>query len=307
MVGWDGEGVTVRTTVYVDVLLVINYIINLLLILCMAKISGVSPKRRKIVAAALVGALCSLTIFLPFMGFLGELAGKLLVSAAIVRIAMPYHDIWGFLRQWFVFFAVSFFFAGVMLALWVTFAPRWMVYSNGVVYFDISSLALIIATIIAYLLLSVAGKLSRRGRMEGTLCGMQIFMGEQICALTGLMDTGNSLFEPFSGAPVIVCHVEAVATLFPGEVVEAIRAGRTEDLVNMGVPFRLVPYSGVGGKGVLPAFAPDRLIIRDGEGSHYIGHTYIALTAQKIGDSSYSAILNPELIRINTVNGGAKK
>ena len=79
-----------ETAVYVDVLLVLNYIVNLLLVLCTAKLSGVLPVRRKIVAAALVGSLCSLTIFLPFMGFFYDVAAKALISALMVRVAFPY-------------------------------------------------------------------------------------------------------------------------------------------------------------------------------------------------------------------------
>lgn len=150
--------------VYVDVLLVMNYIINMLLIVCMGKLSGREPKRRRIVAAALFGAATSLTIFLPFMGVFLSILMKLVISAAIVLIAFSYINLRIFFKQLFLFFAVSFSFAGVMLGIWLAFSPKGMTYYNGVVYFDISSFLLIITTAVAYALLAIASRLTRGGQ-----------------------------------------------------------------------------------------------------------------------------------------------
>lgn len=295
------------TVVYVDVLLVVNYIINLLLLLCTAKLTGVLPKRRKIVAAALFGCLCSLTIFLPFLGFLGETASKLLVSAILVRIGMPFHGLRTFLWHWFVFFAVSFCFAGAMLGVWMLAAPEWMMYYNGVVYFNISTVSLILTTVAAYVLLSVMNRFGKVGRLEGSLCRMQIFLGGRMCALTGLVDTGNGLFEPFSGAPVVVCRLDAAAALFSPETLRALKNGSWTELDELRATFRIVPYSGVDGSGVLPAFAPDKLIVQDDKGERHIAYVYVALSVQQIGNSRYSAILNPELISVKIKSGGVKQ
>jgi len=298
-----------KTTVYVDVLLVINYIINLLLILCTAKCVGVSPKRRRIVAAALFGSFCSLTIFFPFMGFFVEFCLKALISSVLVRIALPWYGLAAYLRHWFVFFAVNFFFAGIILALWMSFSPRWLTYYNGVVYFNVSISSLLIATIIAYLALLLANRMGRSGRLQGSLCQVRIFLGGKICGMTGLVDSGNSLCEPFSGAPVVVCRLEDVEPLLPPQAAEAIREGRFGLLggsEEAGIPFRVVPYSGVGSKGILPAFAPDRLTIADEHGTWLVDSVYVAVSTKDIGDSRYRAILNPECMRIKIKSGGAK-
>jgi len=301
------EGVVVKTVVYVDVLLIINYIINLLLVLCTAKISGIKPQRRKIVAAALFGSLCSLTIFLPFLGFFAELLLKLAISALIVRIAMPYDSAREYLRRWFAFFAVNFFFAGSMLGIWMAFTPQWMMYYNGVVYFDISTISLIGATIAAYLLLSLMSRVSRAGRLQGDLCKVRIYLGERMCELSGLIDSGNSLSEPFSGMPVMVCWLEEVRQLMSPQVADCIMNGDFSGLLELDIPFRLVPYSAVGGGGVLPAFTPDKLIVRDKQGAHRVENVYVALSAKKVGDGRYGAILNPDMIRVKTSIGGVVK
>lgn len=285
-----------NTTVYVDVLLIINYIINLLLILCTAKLSGIRPKRRKIVAAALVGSLCSLTIFLPFMGFFAEFFARLSFSALIVRIALPYYNLRTYIKQWFIFFAASFFFAGAILALWMLFAPQWLLYYNGILYLDISSFTLLVSVIAAYLLLLAGERAARAGRLPGSLCKVQIYLGGRMCALDGLVDTGNALTEPFSGAPVIVCGLDEAAPLLPEAAVELLRQYPAGALPTVPA-FRLIPYRALGKSGVLPAFAPDRLMVKNEQGAFLVEQAYVALSLERVGDARYSVLLSPDLIR----------
>ena len=81
-----------------------------------------------------------------------------------------------------------------------------------------------------------------------------------------LLDTGNSLFDPVSGMEVMVVSAHALSPVFadyPGlaacpavELVE--RAARFPELAGR---FRLIPYSAVGGAGLLAAFRPDALTV----------------------------------------------
>lgn len=286
------------SVVYVDVLLILNYLINMLLILCMAKLAGRTPKRRRIVAAALFGSLCSLTIFLPFMGFFLSILSKLLISAVIVLIAFPYINPVEFIKQLFLFFAVSFFFAGVMLGIWMAFTPNGMTYYNGVVYFNISSFSLIVATMIAYGLLLVGNRLARGGRLHTVIYKTTIFYGGKATVVTGLVDSGNSLYEPFSDTPVVVCWLEDIASILPREAVRSIRNGTTvtTDFAGIGMKMRLIPYDNIGGAGVIPAFKADKLILTRHKEKIRVESVYIAVSSQKVGDSRFNAILNPDLI-----------
>lgn len=67
-------------TVYADVLVVVNYIVNLLLLLASAKLLGVVICRWRLCAGALVGALGSLVIFLPYVGMWFQILYKILGS-----------------------------------------------------------------------------------------------------------------------------------------------------------------------------------------------------------------------------------
>ena len=286
-----------ETTLYVDVLLVINYVATALLLTGMAKLLGIQIPRRKVVGAALLGAVGSLTIFLPFMSFFVMLGNRVFLSAAIVLVALPWEG-WGrFLRGWLTFFAVSFFFAGVMLGIWLLFSPNGMIYFNGVVYFNINPITLLVSTAVAYLLLGLLGRLSRGGRLAGTKCKITVKLGGKSCSLGALIDTGNSLYEPFSGLPVIVCPLCKVEEILPAGLAGAIRTGDLAGVARQaGVRIRLVPYAALGSKGTLPALRVDELIIRKEAGLYKAELCYMAISTDRLGEGGVQAILNPDLI-----------
>jgi stage II sporulation protein GA (sporulation sigma-E factor processing peptidase) len=285
-----------ETGVYVDVLLVINYVVNGMLIACTAKLSGRRPRGRRIVAAALIGSVSSLAIFLPFLGFFPTILLKIAVSAVMVFTAFSWMTYRVFLREWFLFFAVTFCFAGIMLGLWMALRPSGMLYYNGVVYFDISSLTLLVTTVAAYAVMEMIHRFIRAGRIKEHIYRAQITLGEKSVTMRGLVDTGNSLREPFSGMPVILCALETVAPLLPGQATEALLRGDFEQGKDCGLPLRGIPYSGVDGGGLLPAFRADGLLLT-GEGeSRRVERVYIAISRGPIGGDQYDAILHPDLV-----------
>lgn len=289
-----------QTKVYVDVLLVLNYIINMLLILCTAKLTGRRPERRRIVAAALFGSASALTIFLPFLGFVVAILLRLALASGIILIAFKWDGARAFGIQLFVFFAASFFFSGVMLAIWMAFAPHGMIYYNGVVYFEISSVTLVLTTVVAYLALTALNRFARRGRVRTAVYRAEIRYRGGSVQVGGLVDTGNSLYEPFSDIPVMVCQLDDIAPLLPEAAVQAIRGGEHLDgkLLEYGIAARMVPFATTAGAGMIPAFRPDAVCLEGAGGRYRVESVYIAVTTRKIGGMGYSALLNPDLIGI---------
>ena len=83
-----------------------------------------------------------------------------------------------------------------------------------------------------------------------------------------LLDTGNSLFDPVSGMEVMVVSAHALSPVFadyPGlaacPAVELTSSLPRNMEINAPGVFRLIPYSAVGGAGLLAAFRPDALTV----------------------------------------------
>lgn len=76
--------------VYVDVLIVVNFIVNYFLLLGASSASGRSINRIRIIFSAIFGALSSLIIFFPMLGVFENTLYKLATALIMIRIAYEY-------------------------------------------------------------------------------------------------------------------------------------------------------------------------------------------------------------------------
>ena len=270
----------VKQTIYIDVLVGVNLFINYFLLLCVSKFLSLETRRRRLVAAALLGAAYSLTILLPELSPALSLPLKLLMSLSIVLAAFGYHGIRRLVRATVAFYLTSFAFAGLMLALWYFFAPQGLMIRNSVVYFNISPLALIALTVVCYGCVTLFRRVTGRQMPRELNCRIVIERGGRTCSCAARVDTGNTLREPFSGDPVAVVYEPAIASLIP-----------PKESLN----FRLVPFDAVSGNGVLEAFRPDRLTVYSGGKTFETRKVFIAAAKTKLGESD--ALLNPDLLQ----------
>ena len=170
-----------------------------------------------------------------------------------------------------------------MLALWLTLAPGGMVYRNGTVYFSLSPAFIIFVTVACYTVITLAGKICRRLELNSAACRAVVRCGGNERPLRLMCDTGNLLTEPFSGLPVIVARRSALGCVIPA----GFPTGEGNE--NM----RVIPYSALGGEGVLCAFRPQRVTLFVGRREYDIA-CYIAVSDSL--DSEYDGVVNPKII-----------
>lgn len=266
--------------VYVDVLVGVNLIVNYFLLLATARFLSLPFHRGRLIAAAGLGALYSLSILFPEWNAFLSLFLKLLMSASIVLAGFGWKGIKPFVRAAVSFYLVNFAFAGLMVAVWYFLAPQGMLIRNSMVYFDISPLMLIALTVGCYLLITLFHRITGRQMPREMFCSVRVECGGRSCQFTGKVDTGNTLREPFSGDPVAVVYEPAVASIVPPKE---------------GLNFRLIPYDVVSGGGVLEAFRPERMVIQSGKQTYETGRLYIAVTKKKFGE--FDALLSPDLLQ----------
>lgn len=269
-----------KQTIYVDVLVAVNFFINYFLLLATAKFLAVPAKRGRLAAASGLGALFSLSILLPETPAVLSIAVKLLMSAAIVLSAFGCGGMKRFLRNTAAFYIINFGFAGLMLALWYFFAPQGLIIRNSIVYFNISPILLILFSVACYLIITLVNRITGRQMPKEMFCRIVISCGGVSCDCTAKIDTGNALREPFSNDPAVVVSEEAVKRAIP-----------PDGSLNM----RLIPFDAVSGHGTLKAFRPDRLTIYYGKKTIQVNRVYIAVSKTRLGGCD--ALMNPDLLQ----------
>lgn len=239
-------------TVYVDVLLAVNLYINYFLIKGSAKLMHrkLSPKR--CLFASAVGAVFSLCILLPDMPFLVNALIKTASCIAVVLSAFGRQERSQLIISVLCFLAISFMYAGLMLALWLFAAPMGMLCRNGAVYFDIPIIAVTIFTIIAYGIVSLLRYISDKNGRCIESAQVRITLNGVSVKLTGITDTGNGLCDPFSGRPVVICERSIISQLIPDNVTKYLNSD-TRAIDGL----RLAPCNTVSGSTLIPIFSAD--------------------------------------------------
>ncbi len=290
--------------IYGDVLVAVNFIIDLVILRLCQPLTGIRQKGLRPYLAAAAGGLCSMAIFIPASSLWLDLFIRLGLSFIVVSIAYGRQKPRVFLRLLGVFYAVSFLVAGAVLAIWFLLPRGGCAYRNGMIYLDLDPFLLIGSVAAAYLFVRVFENIFHwgRGMEERYLFTAQ--RGGKTILFTALADTGNHLTEPFSGLPMVVLEeAKGLALLTPEECCW-LDSGMSAGEPPPGL--RLAPYRTINGKGLLAALRPQSLRVRVGE--RWIETDgYLALLPGEKGPEGCEGVFHPRMIQLAAEGAGKRK
>ncbi|MBR5201974.1 MAG: sigma-E processing peptidase SpoIIGA [Clostridia bacterium] len=227
---------------YVDILIILNTLVNYFILLAVDKILRIHSKKWRILLGGAVGGISSLLIFFENLGVIMTLL-KILTAILMVIATFGIKPIKRLLKSTFLLFAITFLFGGLIFAIYIFFDKDILIYSNGIVYFDISLSFLIICTVIFYVVITLTSKIIDKKAPKSKEYYVTVENAGKTISCTAFMDTGNNLLEPFSGYPVIMIDSVLFYKLFNEEKI------------------RLIPVSTVNGESLIKAFRPEKITI----------------------------------------------
>lgn len=285
--------------VYADVLIVLNLIVDYFLLRISSKILNIKPKTIRILASSLVGALFSLYIFLPQSHIIIEFFLRFIMSSIMVLICFSFKNMKHFLKGVGVLFTVTCLYAGVMIAFWQIMKPNGMIINNSVVYFDISPVILIAATVIGYFIYMGLSKMFASSSKFAQKCEITISADGRTVGATAIIDTGNSISDIFGNSEIIIADKAVLLSLFGNLDI-------TENEI-LQSRFRTVPCGTVSGGDILEGFRCDTAKIIYGEKTLTVKKPVVAISKMPLSEN-YSAILNPKILNaIGEENGETEK
>ncbi|MCQ2479881.1 MAG: sigma-E processing peptidase SpoIIGA [Clostridia bacterium] len=277
--------------VYVDVLLIVNGFVNYLMLFLSMKYLRFTAKRFRLLIACAMGSVFSLRIFLPDIPLLPEFLLRVAMCCAISFASFGFVNFKTFLRNTCVFLAVNLLFGGLMSAILFFFNTGMMLYRNGAVYFNIDLKILAVTSVASFAVVDAVSRIIERKAGKESICTVKIFCENKEASGRGFFDTGNGLREIFSSLPVIVAQYDAVKNVMPKEVAQYCK---NEDIEAVSGNIRLIPVSGVGATELMPAFKPDRVLLKSLEREKEIKDVYIAVSRQSFFGGEFEFILNNE-------------
>ena len=283
-----------KQIIYVDILVIVNLFVNYFLLLATAKFFCIKWKTSRLILGEILGGIYSLYILAPELPWFISSVIKLFMSVTIIAATFGIKKPTQFFKILIYFYSVNFLFSGIMMAVWCWFKPNGMQINNGVVYFNISPVILIISTIISYIIIEAINKIVNKRRLDHKIINLKIKFRTNQISITAKIDTGNFLKEPFSGLPVIVARKTSVKPLLPVNTYEQIKdysADKFTDILNLKI--RMIPFKTISEESVLPAFKPDCIKINESEVQKEV---YIALCEDKFMPQNAEALINPEIL-----------
>jgi len=275
-------------TIYLDVLIGVNVYINYLLLALTAHLGGCRQVRTRIALGAIFGALSSCAILLEIPSNIISIAIKVVTAAVMTLISFEIKSRRIFLKLVSILTAVTFAFAGAMIGIQNIMSTNNITVSNYFVYLDVSPLYLIFITLVCYALLSVCSKLLARRTQQNSACRVTIGNEGKSITVDAILDTGNTLTEPFSGLPVVVVNEKSIFHILPNEI-RVFNPENPQPSKNI----RLIPYTSVGGTGLLKGFMPEYITVEKGTTQTKTKNVYVAVTEKR---SDIPALVNPDIL-----------
>lgn len=213
-------------TVYLDLVVILNFLVDLLLMLGTNRLAGYPAGYRRCILAAALGGAYAGGCLIPGFSFLGGSFWRLVFLALMAGTAFGWNR--SAVQRGAVFILLSMALGGIAAG-----------FGRG------SFLMLIVSALAMWLLCRVSfrGSLGQREYVPVELCWQ-----EKTVRLIALRDTGNTLRDPLTGEQVLVAGAD-VGTELLG-LTDYQLCHPVETLAAAPVPgLRLVPYHAVGQPG----------------------------------------------------------
>ncbi len=273
--------------VYADELFLENFIIDYILLIVTARVTGIWIKRIRAVLGAGIGGVYALVSVITGMDFM-----TLAVIKILIGLLMVYSTFGGgrrYIKLCLIFLALSAAFAGALVAV--------LSFTGGTAFGNITFGVMAVSFGVSYLIFSIVFKELGRHRVSGGIAAIVIEHQGHRAKLSALIDSGNSLSDPITGMPITICALESLQRIFDNKTLNILRyvhdpaqAMAEISRLRNGTYFRLVPYRALGvNDGILLVFRPDR-ITRDGI---TIKNGLVAIARQDMASGDgYSALTN---------------
>ena len=262
--------------IYIDVLFLTNFILDCTVLIVAGRLTGRKFSPVRIIFGGLLGGFYGIAIFFSDYSRLLSVVTAFICSALMIAVSYCPLTKRDFLRLLTSFYLSSFLICGALSGIFY-FSGRPCIMSGGIYYFPMSVTQLILCALpLAAVLCFSFKKTKNRLLSHSKFCRVTLSLHEKNISLEGLIDSGCSLKDPYTGKPVIIIDPKMAEKLFEDHV----------------PPIRFIPYNTIQSGGIMKAFSPDICVI-DSDNKQLLCDCTVAVSP---GISGGKAIINPDIL-----------
>ena len=258
-------------TIYIDVIIVENLIMNYIILYATGTISTVKISYLRIFCSSLIGAIYAITEYTFKLNIYSNIIIKTILSVIIIYVAFNPQNIKKMCKQLIIFYVTTFTFGGIATYLIYVLKPQNIIIKNGMYVGTYVLKVIFIGAIIGTIILFIAFKqVKSKITKKDMICKIKIKINGKEKTLDAMVDTGNMLKEPITGTPVAVVERTSLYDLLPKEILnntESILGGDfkniPEDIKREYIPkLKIIPFASLGKQnGMLIGIKPEKIEI----------------------------------------------
>ncbi len=262
-------------TIYIDIVLLENIIMNYIIIYATAIILKKNKRHIRFFIASFIGAIYSILAYISILKIYSNIFLKIILSIIIVYIALNPQNIKKMWKALAIFYLVSFVFGGVAFAMIYMVKPQNVLMRNGLFLGTYPLKTIILGAIISFVLIVVVFKIIKTQISKKSMyCDIEIKLNEKIINTKAMIDTGNLLKDPITNTPVIVVERSLLYECLPKEIlnnIEKILGGDLdsvpENIKNKYISkLKIIPFSSLGKEnGMLIGIKSEYIILKNSE------------------------------------------
>lgn len=259
--------------VYVDLVLLLNFGFDLILLFGVAIILRRQTTLRRLFFGALIGSVTILSMFISISS-LGLFFMKIVISILMVLIVFGYRDIRYFGNNLFYLYTSSILLGGFLYFLNLQFSYK----NEGLIfYFDGLSVNVIVLIFLSPIIIYAYVKqgLLLKSHYSNYYNVDIYFKDGLVVPVTAFMDTGNKLEDPYKRRPIILLNKELI------------------DLDYSKGGMVLVPYEAINHHGLLKCVIPEKIFI---EGVGFRDNFLVGISNEKIMIDGVDCILHSKIL-----------
>ncbi len=293
---------------YLDVIWFDNLIMNYILLWTVSKVYKDETPRWRLWIASCIGAIYVVLLITTNNNILDNTITKIILSICIVLIGYRYTSLARLIRLIGLFYALTFIFGGAAFGIYY-FTEDIITIKKGIFYLrNFPAKTIFLSSVMVVILVrGLWSKIRNRRLTTSLIYSIEIRHKGMDFILKGLLDTGNSLYDPITQRPVIIVEYSKIQKALPMEIRDIFICNREQDIdyiaktisePQFSTIFRLIPYYAVGKPGgFLVGFKPSKVLIFLDGSWHGTDDAIVALSAKELSrDRQYHALIHPEMV-----------
>lgn len=294
-------------TIYIDIVLIENLIMNYIILFTTAVVLKIKVNHIRLILASLLGAGYSIIAYMGIIKVYSSIILKIILSVLIIYIAFNPQNIKKMCKDLLLFYLVSFVFGGATFALIYIIKPQNILMKNGLFLGTYTLKTVMLGAVVAFcIIIGAFAIIKNKISKKDMFCEIEILINQKKTKTKAMIDTGNMLKEPITNVPVIVVEHILLYSCMPKEILNNLKEIMGGDFKNIPCDIqekyisklKLIPFSSLGKQnGMLIGIRPEYVKVITDEQEKINKNVIIGIYEKSLTKKGeYQALIGIELL-----------